>query len=48
VRVPGFLRRNAPLEADVAVVGSGLPALAAALELSRRGARVVVLGSAPA
>ena len=48
MRVPGFLRRNAPLEADVAVVGSGLPALAAALELSRRGARVVVLGSAPA
>jgi glycine/D-amino acid oxidase-like deaminating enzyme len=32
----------------VAVVGSGLPALAAALELSRRGERVVVLGFAPA
>jgi glycine/D-amino acid oxidase-like deaminating enzyme len=32
----------------VAVVGSGLPALAAALELSRRGASVVVLGAAPA
>jgi glycine/D-amino acid oxidase-like deaminating enzyme len=32
----------------VAVLGSGLPALAAALELSRRGARVVVLGAAPA
>jgi glycine/D-amino acid oxidase-like deaminating enzyme len=31
----------------VAVVGSGLPAVAAALELSRRGARVVVLGPAP-
>jgi glycine/D-amino acid oxidase-like deaminating enzyme len=48
VRVPGFLRRHAPLEADVGVVGSGLPALAAALELSRRGAKVTVLGSAPA
>jgi glycine/D-amino acid oxidase-like deaminating enzyme len=48
VRVPGFLRRHAPLEADVAVVGSGLPALAAAIELSRRGAKVVVLGAAPA
>jgi glycine/D-amino acid oxidase-like deaminating enzyme len=32
----------------VAVVGSGLPALAAALELSRRGARVAVLGAASA
>jgi glycine/D-amino acid oxidase-like deaminating enzyme len=48
VRVPVFLRRHAPLEADVAVVGSGLPALAAAIELSRRGAKVVVLGAAPA
>ena len=48
MRVPGFLRRQTPLEADVAVVGSGLPALAAALELSRRGASVVVLGAAPA
>ncbi len=33
MRVPGFLRRHAPLQADVGVVGSGLPALAAALEL---------------
>jgi glycine/D-amino acid oxidase-like deaminating enzyme len=48
VRLPGFLHRQAPLSADVAVVGSGLPALAAALELSRRGASVVVLGAAPA
>ena len=32
----------------MAVVGSGLPALAVALELSRRGARVVVLGAASA
>jgi glycine/D-amino acid oxidase-like deaminating enzyme len=32
----------------VAVVGAGVPALAAALELSVRGAEVVVLGSAPA
>jgi glycine/D-amino acid oxidase-like deaminating enzyme len=31
-------------EADVAVVGAGLPALLTALELSRRGARVVVAG----
>ncbi len=43
-----MLRRRAPLEADVAVVGSGLPAFAAALELSRRGAGVVLLGAAPA
>ena len=48
MRVPGFRHRSVPLEADVAVVGSGLPALAAALELSRRGARVAVLGPAPA
>jgi glycine/D-amino acid oxidase-like deaminating enzyme len=46
VKLPGFLRR--PVGVDVAVVGSGLPALAAALELSRRGARVAVLGQAPA
>jgi glycine/D-amino acid oxidase-like deaminating enzyme len=32
----------------VAVVGSGLPALAAAVELSRRGQRVAALGAAPA
>jgi len=31
----------------VAVVGSGLPALAAALELSRRGSRVAVVGARP-
>jgi glycine/D-amino acid oxidase-like deaminating enzyme len=48
VKIPGFLHRNPPLEADVAVVGSGLPAFSAALELSRRGARVCVLGSAAA
>ena len=48
VRIPRLPRRHAPLEADVAVLGSGLPALAAALELSRRGARVAVLGTAPA
>jgi len=48
VRVHGLLHRRAPLAADVAVVGSGLPALAAALELSRRGAKVTVLGAAPA
>ena len=45
VKVPGLRHRSPPIEADVAVVGSGLPALAAALELSRRGARVVVLGT---
>ena len=48
MRIPGLRHRPAPLEADVAVVGSGLPALAAALELSRRGASVAVLGAAPA
>jgi glycine/D-amino acid oxidase-like deaminating enzyme len=48
VRLPGFLHPQASLEADVAVVGTGLPALAAALELARRGASVVVLGAAPA
>ena len=32
----------------MAVVGAGLPALAAALELSRRGTKVAVLGTAPA
>ena len=46
MRLPASLRR--PVGVDVAVVGSGLPALAAALELSRRGARVAVLGRAPA
>ncbi len=48
MRVPGFRQRPTRLEADVAVLGSGLPALAAALELSRRGARVAVLGAASA
>jgi glycine/D-amino acid oxidase-like deaminating enzyme len=48
VKLPGFLHRHAPREADVAVVGTALAALAAALELSRRGASVVVLGAAPA
>ena len=43
----GLRRRSPPLGADVAVVGSGLPALAAALELSRRGVRVAVLESDP-
>ena len=53
VRLPGFLRRQAPLEADVAVVGSGLPALAAALELGpprrerRRSRRRSRRGAAP-
>jgi glycine/D-amino acid oxidase-like deaminating enzyme len=40
-------RRTPPLEADVAVVGGGLPALAAALELARRQVRVAVIGSDP-
>jgi glycine/D-amino acid oxidase-like deaminating enzyme len=48
VKLPGLQRRSAPIEADVAVVGSGLPALAAAVELSRRGEKVVVLGPASA
>ena len=48
MKIPGFRQRRAPREADVAVVGAGLPALAAALELSGRGAEVAVLGSAPA
>ncbi len=48
MKLPGFRQRRPPLEADVAVVGSGLPALAAALELARRGAKVAVLGAAPA
>ncbi len=43
----GLGRRRPPLGADVAVVGAGLPALAAALELSRRQVRVAVLGSDP-
>lgn len=43
MRLPAFLARRSTAEA-VAVVGSGLPAAAAALELARRGARVVILG----
>jgi glycine/D-amino acid oxidase-like deaminating enzyme len=46
VKVRAFRRRRRPREADVAVVGAGLAALAAALELSRRGSRVAVLGAA--
>ena len=41
---PGLGRRRPPLGADVAVVGAGVPALAAALELSRRRARVALVG----
>jgi len=40
-------RRGPPLEVDVAVVGTGLPALAAALDLSRRQVRVAAIGSGP-
>jgi glycine/D-amino acid oxidase-like deaminating enzyme len=40
--------RRAAVEADVAVVGSGLPALLTALELGRRGVSVVVVGDAGA
>jgi len=47
VRLPGTTRRRATAEADVAVVGSGLPSRLTALELSRRGASVVVVGDAP-
>ncbi|HSD67431.1 MAG TPA: FAD-dependent oxidoreductase [Vicinamibacteria bacterium] len=48
MKVPRLPHRRRPVRADVAVVGSGLPALAASLELSRRGARVAALGSSPA
>ena len=48
MKVPGFWHRSPPLAVDVAVVGAGLPALAAALELSRRRVRVAVLGPASA
>jgi glycine/D-amino acid oxidase-like deaminating enzyme len=48
VRLPGFLRRSWRAEKGVAVVGSGLPAVATALEIVRRGKPVVVLGSAGA
>jgi len=40
-------RRRPSLHVDVAVVGAGLPALAAALELSRREVRVAVIGADP-
>jgi glycine/D-amino acid oxidase-like deaminating enzyme len=43
VRLRG-LRRSRAREPAVAVVGAGLPALAAAVEVARRGAPVVVLG----
>lgn len=39
----GLLRRRPKDDADVAVLGSGLPALAVALELARRSRRVSVL-----
>ena len=41
-----FGRRARPADAEVVVVGSGLPAAAVALELAHRGRRVVVLGAA--
>jgi glycine/D-amino acid oxidase-like deaminating enzyme len=47
VRVRDLGRLGPPLAADVAVVGTGVPALAAALELSHRGRRVAVLGCGP-
>ncbi len=46
MRLFGSTRRRAAAEADVAVVGSGLPSRLTALELGRRGASVVVLGHA--
>jgi len=46
VRLLGTKRRRATAEADVAVVGSGLPSRLTALELGRRGASVVVLDDA--
>ena len=42
MRLPAFRKRA--VEVDVAVLGSGVPALAGALELSGRGSRVAVLG----
>jgi glycine/D-amino acid oxidase-like deaminating enzyme len=47
VSLLAFLRRRRE-EADVAVVGAGLPALVVALELARRSRRVSVLGIAGA
>jgi glycine/D-amino acid oxidase-like deaminating enzyme len=41
----GFVRRRRDAAADVAVVGSGLPALAVAVELAGRGRRVAVVGA---
>ena len=46
MNLPG-LRRRRVAEADVAVVGSGLPALITALELRRRGASVILTGGEP-
>ena len=43
----GLGRVGPPLEVDVAVAGAGLPALAAALELSRRRVRVALIGTGP-
>jgi glycine/D-amino acid oxidase-like deaminating enzyme len=43
VSLLGFLRRVRRLDAEVAVLGAGLPALAVSLELARRGRRVSVL-----
>ena len=45
VKLPGTRRRRAIAEADVAVVGAGVPALVTALELCRRGASVIVAGA---
>jgi glycine/D-amino acid oxidase-like deaminating enzyme len=47
VTAAGLGRRSPPLEVDVAVAGAGLPALAAALELSRRHVRVALIGDPP-
>ena len=45
MKLPGTRRRRAIAEADVAVVGAGVPALVTALELCRRGASVIVAGA---
>src|SRR5262245_40905699 len=42
------LERRARVEADAVVLGEGLPALLAALELARRGARGVLVGEGAA
>ena len=44
MKLPGVRLRA---EADVAVVGSGLPALVTAIELRRRGASVILTGAEP-